>query len=130
MSDERRPDFSASSCPIPISDYPTIQLAHGGGGRLTKMLIETIFVPQFANAALDELHDGALLDVGGSRLAFSTDSYVVRPIFFPGGDIGSLSVNGTVNDLASAGRVRWGCRPASFWKKGFPWRTSGASWAR
>jgi hydrogenase expression/formation protein HypE len=103
MSESGRPDLSGSSCPIPIADYPTIQLAHGGGGRLTKMLIETIFVPQFANEALDELHDGAVLDVGGQRLAFSTDSFVIRPIVFPGGDIGSLSVNGTVNDLAMCG---------------------------
>jgi hydrogenase expression/formation protein HypE len=103
VSESRDPDFTRASCPIPIAQYPTILLAHGGGGRLTKMLIETIFVPQFANAALDELHDGAVVDVGGSRLAFSTDSFVVRPLFFPGGDIGSLSINGTVNDLAMCG---------------------------
>jgi hydrogenase expression/formation protein HypE len=98
-----RPDFSAATCPIPISDYPTILMAHGGGGRLTQMLIEKIFVPQFASQSPDALHDGAFLNLGGARLAFSTDSFVIRPMFFPGGDIGSLSVHGTVNDLAMCG---------------------------
>jgi hydrogenase expression/formation protein HypE len=91
------------TCPIPIVDYPTITLAHGGGGRLTQMLIEKMFVPAFANSALSSLHDGALIEAGGVRLAFSTDSYVIHPIFFPGGDIGSLAVHGTVNDLAMCG---------------------------
>lgn len=90
-------------CPIPIAEYPTIQMAHGGGGRLTQHLIDRMFVPSFANPQLETLHDGAVLEVGGSRLAFSTDSYVVRPLFFPGGDIGSLAVHGTVNDLAMCG---------------------------
>jgi len=79
-------------------------MAHGGGGRLTDQLIEDLFVPAFANAELSARHDGARLDLGGGvRLAFSTDSYVVRPLFFPGGDIGTLAVNGTVNDLAMCG---------------------------
>ncbi len=95
-------DF-ALQCPIPISDYPQVLLAHGGGGRLTQMLIERMFAPTFANPALEPLHDGAILEVGGSRLAFSTDSYVISPRFFPGGDIGSLAVHGTVNDLAMCG---------------------------
>ena len=90
-------------CPLPISDYPTIQMAHGGGGRLTQQLIERMFVPSFSNPQLARLHDGALLTAGGARLAFSTDSYVVHPLFFPGGDIGSLAVHGTVNDLAMCG---------------------------
>jgi hydrogenase expression/formation protein HypE len=90
-------------CPIPIADYPQVLLAHGGGGELTNQLIEKMFVPAFSNAALDERHDGACLDLGAVRLAFTTDSYVVRPLFFPGGDIGSLAVNGTVNDLAMCG---------------------------
>ena len=96
------PDF-LPSCPIPFSDYPHVLLAHGGGGRLTEQLIERIFVPAFDNPALSPRHDGALLNINGQRLAFSTDSYVVRPMFFPGGDIGSLAVNGTVNDLAMCG---------------------------
>ncbi len=91
------------ACPIPISDYPTITLAHGGGGRLTQMLIERMVLPAFANPQLASLHDGALLEVNGARLAFSTDSFVISPLFFPGGDIGSLAVHGTVNDLAMCG---------------------------
>jgi hydrogenase expression/formation protein HypE len=93
----------AMQCPIPISDYPAITLAHGGGGRLTQMLIERMIVPAFANPALEILHDGALLDAPSGRLAFSTDSFVISPLFFPGGDIGSLAVHGTVNDLAMCG---------------------------
>lgn len=90
-------------CPIPISEYPTITLAHGGGGRLTQMLIEKMFAPAFRNDAPDALHDGAVLRVDAGRLAFSTDSFVISPRFFPGGDIGSLAVHGTVNDLAMCG---------------------------
>jgi hydrogenase expression/formation protein HypE len=91
------------SCPIPISDYPHVLLAHGGGGRLTQMLIERMYLPAFSNPNLDTLHDGAILDVNGARLAFTTDSFVIQPLFFPGGDIGSLAVHGTVNDLAMCG---------------------------
>jgi hydrogenase expression/formation protein HypE len=95
-------DFSLQ-CPIPISDYPTVLLAHGGGGRLTQMLIERMFLPAFDNPVLDNLHDGAVLEVEGTRLALSTDSFVISPLFFPGGDIGSLAVHGTVNDVAMCG---------------------------
>ena len=91
------------SCPIPISEYPRVLLAHGGGGKLTNTLIEKMFLPEFRNDALQTMHDGAVLSVAGGRIAFSTDSYVVKPLFFPGGDIGSLAVNGTVNDLAMCG---------------------------
>jgi len=108
-------------CPIPISDYPTITLAHGGGGKLSQMLVERMFVPAFANSELEALHDGAVIDfgfrisdfgltepnrqseIGNPKLAFSTDSYVIHPRFFPGGDIGSLAIHGTVNDLAMCG---------------------------
>ncbi len=103
MSDDLGEKLAAPSCPIPISDYPTILMAHGGGGRLTQMLVDKLFVPSFDNPALKELHDGAVLEVGGSRIAFSTDSFVIHPLFFPGGDIGSLSIHGTVNDLAMCG---------------------------
>ena len=96
-------DLSAGlSCPIPISDYPKVLLAHGGGGKLTQQLIDKMFVARFGNT-LGPLHDGAVFTVEGARLAFSTDSYVVNPIFFPGGSIGELAVNGTVNDLAMCG---------------------------
>jgi hydrogenase expression/formation protein HypE len=97
-----------SSCPIPISDYPKVLLAHGGGGRLTQQLIDKIFLPCFENPLLAQRHDGALLQIEGQKLAFTTDSYVVHPLFFPGGDIGTLAVNGTVNDLAMCGaRPLW-----------------------
>ncbi len=78
-------------------------MAHGGGGRLTQMLIEGMFQSTFANPILETLHDGAILEVNGTRLAFSTDSFTVSPLFFPGGNIGSLAVHGTVNDLAMCG---------------------------
>ena len=97
-------DISAGlSCPVPISDYPQVLLAHGGGGKLTHQLIQSMFASQFNNEFLSPLHDGAMVSVNGARLAFSTDSYVVNPIFFPGGSIGDLAVNGTVNDLAMCG---------------------------
>ncbi|MGA7214025.1 MAG: hydrogenase expression/formation protein HypE [Terrimicrobiaceae bacterium] len=91
------------ACPIPISDYREIVLAHGSGGKLSQQLIQKLILPQFGNELLDPLHDGAIFSVSGARLAFSTDSYVVSPIFFPGGDIGTLAVHGTVNDLAMCG---------------------------
>lgn len=107
-------------CPIPISDYPTVLLAHGGGGRLTQMLIERMIAPTFANPALEPLHDGAMLAVNGVRLAFSTDSYVVSPRFFPGGDIGSLAVHGTVNDLAMCGAQPWALSAGLIIEEGLP----------
>jgi hydrogenase expression/formation protein HypE len=91
------------SCPTPFSEYPQVLLAHGGGGRLLHRLLEGLILPAFDNLVLASRHDAAVIEVGGARLAFTTDSYVVRPLFFPGGDIGRLAVNGTVNDLAMAG---------------------------
>lgn len=91
------------SCPLPADVDTTIELAHGGGGLLTHQLINGIFRPAFAATPEDLTHDGAILEIAGARLAFTTDSYVVRPIFFPGGDIGTLAINGTVNDLAMCG---------------------------
>jgi hydrogenase expression/formation protein HypE len=96
-------DVLSLQCPIPRSEYPQVTLAHGGGGRLTHALIERMFLAAFRNPALAPLHDGAVLEVPAGRLALSTDSYVVSPLFFPGGDIGSLAVHGTVNDLAMCG---------------------------
>lgn len=95
-------DFSLN-CPIPIRDYPNVLLAHGSGGKLMHDLIERMIVPAFGNPLLNTRHDGALLEFGKARLAFTTDSYVVHPLFFPGGDIGKLAVCGTVNDLAMCG---------------------------
>jgi hydrogenase expression/formation protein HypE len=94
-------DFS--SCPLPIQSYPNILLAHGGGGKLMHELIEKIFITSFSNPTLEARHDSALLDIGKNRIAFTTDSYVVHPLFFPGGNIGDLAINGTVNDLAMSG---------------------------
>jgi hydrogenase expression/formation protein HypE len=92
-----------TSCPLPITNYKEIVLAHGSGGKLSHQLIEKMILPQFRNELLEPLHDGAVFSLNGERVAFSTDSYVVSPIFFPGGDIGKLAVHGTVNDLAMCG---------------------------
>ncbi|MBI5838064.1 MAG: hydrogenase expression/formation protein HypE [Candidatus Eisenbacteria bacterium] len=108
------------SCPIPIQEYPHILMGHGGGGRLTQMLIEKMFLEAFRNPALEQLHDGAVLDVGGARLAISTDTFVVSPLFFPGGDIGSLSVHGTVNDLAMCGAQPLALTAAFVLEEGLP----------
>ncbi len=116
-------DFTGLQCPIPINDYPNVLLAHGGGGKLTQMLIEKMFVSSFANPALELLHDGAILDVAGERLAFSTDSFVVSPLFFPGGDIGSLAVHGTVNDLAMCGARPLALSSAFILEEGLPMET-------
>ncbi len=91
------------SCPLPIFEHKQIVLGHGSGGKLTAELIDKVFRPAFANPILDKLDDQAVVQVNGARLAFTTDSFVVTPIFFPGGDIGRLAINGTVNDLAMSG---------------------------
>lgn len=95
-------DF-ALSCPIPISDYPHVLMAHGGGGRLMQQLIEKMFFAAFGNSFLEQKSDSVLLNLDKNKIAFTTDSYVVKPLFFPGGDIASLAVNGTVNDLSMSG---------------------------
>ena len=97
------PENFALSCPVPISDYPRVLMAHGGGGKLMQQLIEKMFAPAFRNPLLDQQHDGAVFELNSRKLAFTTDSYVVHPLFFPGGDIGDLAINGTVNDLAMCG---------------------------
>ena len=91
------------SCPIPISQYPQVTLAHGGGGTLMHNLIEKMFMSAFKNPSLEARHDSAVLNLTGKKLAFTTDSYVISPLFFPGGDIGSLAIHGTVNDLSMSG---------------------------
>lgn len=90
-------------CPLPILDHKQIVLGHGSGGKLTADLIHKLFLPAFSNDYLDQLDDQAILQLGGVGLAFTTDAFVVTPIFFPGGDIGRLAINGTVNDLAMSG---------------------------
>ena len=90
-------------CPVPVGQYERIVLGHGSGGRLTADLVHRVFLPAFGNDVLSALEDQATLRIDGARLAFTTDAFVVRPIFFPGGDIGRLAVHGTVNDLAVGG---------------------------
>jgi hydrogenase expression/formation protein HypE len=97
------PDDFTLSCPLPITDRKTVVMGHGSGGRLTAQLIRDVFLPAFDNQYLRRLDDQAVFEVGGARLAFTTDSFVVTPLFFPGGDIGKLAVHGTVNDLAVSG---------------------------
>ncbi len=101
-------DFNNWTCPLPLRDYPKIVLGHGGGGKLSNELIENLFLPAFSNETLDKLGDAATLNLNeilqnGARLAYSTDSFVVNPLFFPGGNIGDLAINGTVNDVAMSG---------------------------
>src|SRR5215471_6629962 len=91
------------SCPAPLSTRDRILLGQGSGGRLSAELVRDIFLPAFQNPALAKLDDQAIVNVNGSRIAVTTDSFVVKPLFFPGGDIGSLAVHGTVNDLAMGG---------------------------
>ncbi|NUP18670.1 MAG: hydrogenase expression/formation protein HypE [Streptomyces sp.] len=96
-------DVTSWTCPAPLRDRPRVVMGHGGGGALSAELVQQIFAPAYGGEALAQMGDAAVLSLGGARLAFSTDSYVVRPLFFPGGSIGDLAVNGTVNDLAMSG---------------------------
>ena len=110
-------------CPIPIEQYPNVVLAHGGGGKLTHQLIEKMFLPAFRNPRLQARHDGAVFELPSSKLAFTTDSYVVQPLFFPGGDIGTLAINGTVNDLAMCGARPIYLSAGFILEEGFPMDT-------
>lgn len=96
-------NFAGWSCPIPLRSHPNIVLGHGGGGKLSAELVEHLFLPAFRNPTLETLGDASVVNAGSARLAMTTDSFVVRPLFFPGGNIGHLAVNGTVNDLAMCG---------------------------
>ena len=107
-------------CPTPLNDNERVQLAHGGGGRRMHELLEGLLLPSFKNDLLLERHDGATLNIAGARLAFTTDSYVVKPLFFPGGDIGTLAINGTVNDLAMCGARPLYLSSAFILEEGFP----------
>jgi hydrogenase expression/formation protein HypE len=109
-TDDRPPDAVGFACPAPLRDRPLIVTGHGGGGALSRELLEHVFLPALGNPVLGQLGDSAVLDLagrltGGGRLAFSTDAHVVQPLVFPGGSIGELAVNGTVNDLAMSGAV-------------------------
>ena len=103
VGDEAAISPAFGSCPLPIFEHKQIVLGHGSGGKLTADLIDKVFLPAFKNPILDKLDDQAVLTINGAHLAFTTDSFVVSPIFFPGGDIGRLAVHGTVNDLAMSG---------------------------
>ena len=107
-------------CPVPLNDGAHVQLAHGGGGRRMHELLEGLLLPSFSSEQLLERHDGATLQIAGARLAFTTDSYVVKPLFFPGGDIGTLAINGTVNDLAMCGARPLYLSCAFILEEGFP----------
>src|SRR3954451_11469901 len=98
-------DFEGWTCPVPLRDTPYIVMGHGGGGAMSAELVQHLFLPGFGAAAGGDLADAAVLPPGAGRIAMSTDSFVVKPMFFPGGSIGDLAVNGTVNDLAMAGAV-------------------------
>lgn len=107
-------------CPLPFSPGDIIQLAHGGGGRLTHQLIAEMFYPAFSNPMLDEQHDGAVFECKQGKMAYTTDSFVVDPIFFNGGDIGDLAINGTVNDLTCCGATPLFLTAAFIIEEGFP----------
>jgi hydrogenase expression/formation protein HypE len=116
------PDFNAA-CPLPISQYPQVLMAHGGGGKLMHQLLEDVFGKAFSNPILDTRHDSAQFTVPSCKLAMTTDSYVVRPIFFPGGDIGSMAIHGTVNDLAMSGARPLYLTSAFIIEEGLPMET-------
>ena len=128
MSDEPAKEFNLH-CPLPLADHATVQMAHGGGGRLMRGLIEGLFLPAFGagreTAPERSLppHDSAVVEIDGTRLAFTTDSFVVSPLFFPGGDIGKLAVDGTVNDLAMAGAKPLWLSAAFILEEGLPMET-------
>lgn len=108
------------SCPVPITNHKTIQLGHGSGGMMSQELLTKFFLPRFDNPVLQELGDQAQVEIDGTRIAVSTDSFVVDPIFFPGGNIGDLAVNGTVNDLAVGGAIPLYLSAGFIIEEGFP----------
>jgi hypothetical protein len=117
------------TCPVPIAENQKIMLAHGGGGRLMNRLLDDVILLALHNDILAERHDCAMLPAPATaRLAFTTDSYVVRPLFFPGGDIGTLAVNGTVNDLWSSATMRFGAWsvPTAAWMS---WPRASSTWS-
>jgi hydrogenase expression/formation protein HypE len=119
---DKRPDVGEGleSCPLPIHSQSNILLGHGSGGKLSADLIRDVFLPTFKNPFLDKLNDSAILPINGEKLAFTTDAFVVDPVFFPGGNIGSLAIHGTVNDLAVAGARPLYISAAYILEEGFP----------
>lgn len=111
------------SCPAPLPAKDTVLLGHGSGGKLSAELVRDLFLPAFFNPALSRLDDQAIVNVNGTRIAMTTDSFVVKPLFFPGGDIGSLAVHGTVNDLAMGGATPLFLSAAFIIEEGLPMDT-------
>ncbi len=118
-------NFEGWVCPMPLRDHPHIVLGHGGGGKLSAELVEHLFLPALKNEILNNLGDSAVLKVNGGRLAFSTDSFVVHPLFFPGGNIGDLAINGTVNDIAMSGAQPLYMSAGFILEEGLPLETLG-----
>ena len=120
---DRSHSLAEIACPTPLTPKETIVLGHGSGGRLSAELMRSIFLPAFRNPVLEQLDDQAVVRVGGTRIAMTTDSFVVKPLFFPGGDIGSLAVHGTVNDLAMGGATPLFLSAAFILEEGLPIET-------
>ncbi len=119
------PSFDGWTCPVPLQNYPTIVMGHGAGGKMMNDLIRHLFAAEFQNELLGQLADATVLDPGPGRLAFTTDSFVVSPLFFPGGNIGELAVNGTVNDLAMSGAMPLYLSAGFILEEGLPMETLG-----
>lgn len=118
-------DIDGWACPMPLRDHPNIILGHGGGGKLSAELVEHLFLPVFKNDVLENLGDSSVLNIAGQRLAMSTDSFVVQPLFFPGGSIGDLAINGTVNDIAMSGAQPLYLSAGFIIEEGLPMSTLG-----
>jgi hydrogenase expression/formation protein HypE len=128
MSDSTRPSFDNWTCPLPLRDYPTVVMGHGGGGKLSADLIKYLFLPVFENPVLAQMGDAAVVAPAGDqnlRLAVSTDSFTVTPLFFPGGDIGKLAVHGTLNDVAMVGARPLFLSAGFILEEGFPLESLG-----
>jgi len=123
VSADEPKDLAAFSCPVPLPARERILLGHGSGGKLSADLLQEIFLPALGNPVLDRLEDQAIVSVNGIRLAVSTDSFVVKPLFFRGGDIGSLAVHGTINDLAMGGAIPLWLSAAFILEEGLPLET-------
>ncbi len=118
-------DFESWTCPLPLRDHDRVVIGHGGGGKLSAELVTHLFLPAFGVDPSVTLHDSATVLLGGCRIAMSTDSYVVRPLFFPGGSIGDLAVNGTVNDVAMSGAVPVALSAGFILEEGLPLEVLG-----
>jgi hydrogenase expression/formation protein HypE len=119
------PSFDGWTCPVPLQNYPTIVMGHGAGGKMMNDLIRHLFAAEFQNELLGQLADSTTINLEAGRMAFTTDSFVVSPLFFPGGDIGELAINGTVNDLAMSGAKPLYLSAGFILEEGLPMETLG-----